>query len=184
MRFPLAKPPVIGLLVALCVALGYLLATIPNVELVTTSVFISGYLTGTISGIVIGGLAMGLYSMLNPYGMAPPPLFLAQILSYAIVGGAGGILGRGIHRIGLKHLILFGVCGLGFTILYALLTTFAYVLTAGNQEALFWGSLLRGIGFYVTHMITNTIFFLTVVPFVLNRLVRLGWDLRFREVHD
>jgi hypothetical protein len=180
MKFPLAKPPVIGLLVALCVALGYLLATIPNVELVTTSIFISGYLTGAVSGIVIGGLAMGLYSILNPYGMAPPPLFLAQILSYAIIGGVGGILGRWIHRIGWKQAFLFGACGFCFTVMYALLTTLAYVLTVGNQEVLFWGSLLRGIGFYVTHMITNTLFFLTVVPFILNRLTRLGWDSRLR----
>ncbi|HDQ45350.1 MAG TPA: ECF transporter S component [bacterium] len=185
MKSPHFNPPVIGLLAALCVALGHLLAAVPNIELLTTGVFISGYWTGMVSGIAVGGIAIGLYSMLNPYGMAPPPLFVAQILSYTIVGGVAGVLGRRIRRIGWKAALLFAACGLCFTVLYALLTTLAYVLTAGNHRVLFWGSLIQGLGFYVTHMITNTVFFFLLVPFILNRLDRLGWTSELRgSVHE
>jgi hypothetical protein len=102
-------------------------------------------------------------------------------VSFAIVGAAGGLMGRLIRRIRWTHSLLFGVWGLYLTVQYALLTTIAYVLTAGNREALFWGSIVQGLGFYVAHIVSNTVSFLFLVPFVLNRLERMEWVSRFRE---
>lgn len=174
-HFPVFKITIFGLFTALGVSLGYLLATIPNIELITTSVFISGFLTGPLPGSIIGAMTMGLYSLLNPYGMAPPPLFLAQVLCYTFIGFSAGLIAKKIKTINWKTALLFGFMGLFYTVLYAAITTMAYVLTAGNENVLIWGSLVQGLGFYVAHMISNTLFFVSILPVVLTRLIRLGW---------
>lgn len=174
-HFSISKITIFGLLIALGVSLGYLLAAIPNIELITTTVFISGFITGPLPGILIGAMTIGLYSLLNPYGIAPPPLFLAQVLCYAVIGFSAGHLSRHIRRINWKHSLLFGFLGLFFTVLYAVLTTLAYVLTAGNETVLIWGSLIQGLHFYAVHMVSNTLFFVFLIPVTLNRLGEIGW---------
>ena len=80
--------------VAITVVLGYVFAFIPNVELVTASIFLSGYLLGSKKGVLIGIVAEFLFSLLNPYGAANPPLLLAQLIAMAIVGYSGGLLAK------------------------------------------------------------------------------------------
>ena len=60
-----------SLLVATAVALGYALAAVPNVELMTVTVFIAGYLLGAGAGVLVGMAAIALYSTFNPLGAAP-----------------------------------------------------------------------------------------------------------------
>ena len=67
-----------GLLVALIVAAGYSLAGVPNVELVTLLVFVSGFLLGPRLGLAVGATSWGLYSLLNPMGAAVPPVLAVR----------------------------------------------------------------------------------------------------------
>jgi uncharacterized membrane protein len=46
-----------AIFIALIVGVGYALAFIPNVELVTALIFLAGVLMGWKSGIIIGGIA-------------------------------------------------------------------------------------------------------------------------------
>ncbi len=82
-----------AILVALSVALGFLLISVPNVELLTFSVFASGAVLGRWRGALVGALAMAVYSGINPYGsgLGFPPLYFAQILSASLTGLSGGL---------------------------------------------------------------------------------------------
>ena len=66
--------------------------TIPNFEVLTLVVFCSGVLLGVRDGMLTGAITMLVYSLLNPYGAAPPLITLSQVVGEAAAGGAGGVL--------------------------------------------------------------------------------------------
>ena len=79
-----------AVLVGVGVALGYALALVPNVELVSFVCVFSGALLGKFWGGVDGALIFGLYSLLAPFGMPPVPLFITQIICGACMGISAG----------------------------------------------------------------------------------------------
>lgn len=86
----------IALFASLTAALGFLLAPIPNVELVTFGLFVGGALLGARAGVAAALLAVGLYFGLNPYGssLAFPLLFLAQLTAGAVIALLGALHAR------------------------------------------------------------------------------------------
>jgi hypothetical protein len=74
---------------ALAVGICYL-EQIPWFELQSVVVFAAGYLLGARTGALVGGLAMGLYSLANPYGLAHPVVLASQVIGRAFVGLSGG----------------------------------------------------------------------------------------------
>ncbi|MGD1049199.1 MAG: hypothetical protein ABR899_10675, partial [Candidatus Krumholzibacteriaceae bacterium] len=82
-----------ALFIALSVALGFLLSEIPNVELMTLTVFVSGVFCGARLGGLVGGLSILFYSLLPPLGPAPAPLLAAPVLGYVVTRVAGGLAG-------------------------------------------------------------------------------------------
>ena len=66
--------------------------------------------------------------------------------------------------------MFMGFAGLLSTFVFASLTTMAFILFAGLSMKKLLGSLIYGLGFYITHMISNTIIFITIVPVLLSVL--------------
>jgi hypothetical protein len=58
----------------------------------TLVVFCGGVLLGIRDGILTGVVTMLVYSLLNPYGAAPPLITIAQVVGEAAAGAAGGAL--------------------------------------------------------------------------------------------
>ena len=165
-----------GIFIALGVSLGFALITIPNVELITATIFISGYLLGIKEGIVVGLLTEALYSLLNPLGMAAPPLFIAQVLSMGITGFTGGILAKQkSRRSGIVYYFQLGLTGFLTTTIFALLTTVSFVLFINFSLNKLVASFIYGLGFYIAHILTNTIIFFTLVPTIINIAGKTGW---------
>jgi energy-coupling factor transport system substrate-specific component len=172
-----------GLLVALTVAAGYSLAGLPNVELVTLLIFVSGFLLGPAAGPVVGAVSWGLFSVLNPMGTAVPTIVAAQVASGVVVGLAGALLGPAIlgmrrHWIGM---LLSGLTGLALTLLFQFAVNAAAFVTFADNQALraFWAFVAAGIAFTLTHLVWNTaVFMLTLRPLmsVLNKYrLELRW---------
>ena len=65
---------------AMAIAMGYSLMMIPNIELITVIIFLSGVTLNLWWGALVGLVAMGIYSGLNPLGsgLSFPPLFFAH----------------------------------------------------------------------------------------------------------
>jgi hypothetical protein len=78
---------------ATAVAAGYLLSAIPNVELVTAIIALTGLQLGWKAGAATGILATGIYHSLNAWGFPYPPVLIAQIIVQAANGLVFGILG-------------------------------------------------------------------------------------------
>ena len=157
-----------ALFTALSVALGFLLAAIPNVELMTLSVFMGGVFCGVRLGGVIGALSILFYSVLNPLGPAPPPLLVAQIAGFFVIGASGGIAGPRIRPERRRTIIATAFFGLALTLLYDALTTFAtaFIALGAGVEGMS-GIFLAGAGFIAWHVGINTaVFAAAVVPLI------------------
>jgi hypothetical protein len=163
-----------ALFTALSVSLGVLLAAVPNVELMTLTVFIGGACCGARLGAIVGVLSILFHSLLNPLGPAPPPLLAAQAVGFCVIGLAGGLAGPRLRQ-GRPGLVV-GSAVLGFmlTLFYDIITTLATAWIALGNGGFFkgvWGVFVAGAGFVAWHIAANTAIFAAAVAPLL-RAVR------------
>jgi hypothetical protein len=159
-----------SLFTALSAALGFLLAGIPNVELMTLTVFLSGVFCGVRLGAAVGALSILIHSLLNPLGPAAAPLLAAQVAGFAVIGGAGGIAAPRLAHPGARSALACASAGFALTLFYDVLTTLATAFialgTAGFARGL-RGIALAGVPFAAWHVGINTaVFAVGVVPIV------------------
>jgi hypothetical protein len=169
-KIPVAVLTRLSLFTALGVTLGFSLMSIPNVELVTATVFIAGVVSGIRGGAFVGAATEGLFSFLNPLGAPSPPLWFAQVAAMAVTGAAGGLFFKSRNPMNALMRARIGAAGFLCTLNFALLTTLAYALTVSFSFRQILASLIFGIWFYVVHLFSNTAVFLTIVPAVLKIL--------------
>ena len=170
------------LLIAATVALGYALAGIPNVELMTITVFISGYLLGAKLGAIVGAVSIAVYSVFNPMGssVGVPLLLVAQVVAFAVIGVAGSILGGVVAKLPrVGAIIVAGVTGLVLTSLYDALTNIGafYSITGEDAPTNLLKFIIGGIVFVVMHLVWNTALFAVALKPTLNVLARYRREL-------
>lgn len=162
-----------AMLTALSAAMGYAFMAVPNIELFTATVFISGFIAGPAYGSLIGALAELIYGTLNPFGASAMPLLIAQIISMSLVGFIGGLLrvNRWMRFSLGKKIIICALCGFFLTLIFDILTTLSFAVFIAQGDTTKIASIYAsGALFYVTHLIVNTAIFATVVPIILNRV--------------
>ncbi|MBD3367289.1 MAG: hypothetical protein GF405_03805 [Candidatus Eisenbacteria bacterium] len=176
--------------VGTAVALGFLLAPVPNVELVTFTIFAAGGVLGGGRGALVGALTAALYSGLNPAGsgVAIPTLFAAQVIAWALVGAAGGLteriylpLGRGAD--GLRT-ALSGGLGALLTLMYqgAVIVGLALAGMTIGGSGFAWATwrhdlaaaLTANAFFSLVHVVSNAILFAVLAPRIMPRLRAFG----------
>ena len=159
---------------ALAIGMGFSLMLVPNIELITVIVFISGLMLGCKWGALVGGTAIFIYSGLNPMGsgLSFPPLFFMQILGMVITGFTGGLFSRFFLEKETKvfSLITLGLLGFTCTFIYDFLTLISYPLSAGLGVSGMIAALVKGIGFTLLHEISNAIVFVVTIPKVIKYL--------------
>ncbi|MFH0778967.1 MAG: hypothetical protein V2A71_10155 [Candidatus Eisenbacteria bacterium] len=146
-----------GLLSSLTVALGFLLMAVPNVELMTLVVFVSGSLLGVRGGALVGACSMLIYSVVNPMGAAVPLVTAAQLVGMGMVGsvGAAGLRIRTAFRPRLARNVVFAAAGLALTFQYDFLTNLALGISVGAVGPV----LVAGILFSIVHLVSNALIF-------------------------
>lgn len=148
---------------ALLVALGLTGAyaeSIPNLESLTLVAFCSGVLLGVRDGVAVGGLTMLLFTLLNPYGPAPPWVMLAQVLGMALAGAAGAWFGRagGPRWPARRRAVVLSILAVVLTTIYDLMTNIASGLVFGQMRLV----LLAGIPFSLWHIGFNVALFAVI----------------------
>lgn len=157
----------VAVFVALTLASGYALLAVPNVELMTLSVFCAGVFLGTARGGLVGALAMLVFSTFNPYGVSPFPIALAQVVMMALVGWVGGMESRWLYaRIGragpgrpLVGLVALAVTGALLTVAYDLVTTLAMSALMAGSTSGFWALVVSGAALSTVHVASNGVIF-------------------------
>jgi len=91
------------------------------------------------------------------------------VISVSIAGVAGGFARRGeVLFLATKGgYLLLGIFGALITLLYDVLTTLSYPLTAGFSGIQIWGALLAGLGLSGLHVLSNGLIFAILVPQIL-----------------
>lgn len=149
----------IAVLAATAIGGNYALSGIPNIELSSVMVFLSGLLFGSLIGVSVGLISMGIYQLWNPWGAFIPPIGLAVIVCTMFIGLIGGILDQSLRTLKLSETKLYiipAAFGLILTLFYDFVTNFAYSLTFGIP---YFVTLISGLPFIIIHMVSNTLLF-------------------------
>lgn len=159
---------------ALAVGLGFSLLVIPNVELITVTIFTAGLTLGVIGGALVGGVAEFIFSATSPFGsgLIYPPLLIAQVLSMILIGACGGLL-RPIfykHQFSRRKIILLGITGFILTFIFDSSTTLSFIIMMGNELSQIIAMYITAIPFTLLHQISNAIVFTIAIPKIMKYL--------------
>jgi hypothetical protein len=146
---------------------GYLMMFVPNVEILTLFMFISGYVLGISKGVTSAIIASVLYFGLNPQGGMFPPLLIAQILGLSVAPIAGSFYFKTVKKISPSQFnrhLLIAVSAVTVTVLFDLLTNVAFPISTGMGFKGIISTLILGIPFSLMHISSNLLIFLFVTP--------------------
>jgi uncharacterized membrane protein len=168
---------------ALSIVLGYMLAYIPNIELITCMIFLSGFILGKRDGLIVGLLSSAIFVFFNPIGASPPPLLAYQLIHYSLLGLTGGLT-----RSFLKNktyfkpkedlyvfwvMLLFGILGAIITFFYDILSTLVGGFLVSFRFEYFLVTYLSGLIFTTVHLIANVLIFVLILPGMVQLLYKM-----------
>lgn len=168
---------------ALAIVLGYLLAYIPNIELFTLTIFLSGFILGKRDGMIVGLLSSLIFCFFNPFGASPLPLLAFQLTHYSITGLIGALTGNLLQKkisfesnddlYKLTVMIIFGVIGALITSSFQIFSSLVNVLSYFGTVDEFLPYFLTGIIFTAIHIIGNTLGFIFILPGLIQLIKKM-----------
>lgn len=168
---------------ALAIVLGYLLAYIPNIELFTLTIFLSGFILGKRDGMIIGFLSSVIFCFFNPLGASPLPLLAFQLTHYSITGLIGALAGDLLSKkisfesnddlYKLTVMIIFGVIGALITSSFQFFSSLVEVLSYFGTLDEYLPYFLTGLIFTVIHIIGNTLGFIFILPGLIQLIKKM-----------
>ena len=168
---------------ALSVVLGYMLIFLPNIELFTLMIFLSGFILGKRDGAAVGLMSSFIFVFFNPYGVSPLPLFAYQLAHYSLVGILGGLTHSYFRNKAyfkpeedlyvFRVILLFAIIGAVITIVYDILSTLIGAISIFGTLETFWATYIFGLPFTTIHLIGNTLGFIFILPGLIQLIYRL-----------
>jgi hypothetical protein len=156
-----------AVLVAVGVALGYLLVGVPNVEGISAVSFFAGYELGAGLGAAVGGLSIGMFSLFNPLGPALPQVVAGQVAGMVIIGASGHLWHMFARRRRFAEL-LAAALGVVLTLFYGVLADYGFAVSIGR-----WRDPLPviavGLPFSAIHIVSNGLIFAGLGAFLVRR---------------
>jgi LytS/YehU family sensor histidine kinase len=159
----------------LALGLGYLFAYIPNFELVSPTIFLSGVLFGLRTGTLVGILTYFTFGLLNPMGMSPLPLLITQVFVGTLLGLSGGLCYK--KKWNKAHIIL--PIGILITLLSDILTTSSGFIFFPTKKS-FLVYFILGLPFVIWHVFTQGI----IYGFVLTPTIQKIQKRRFYVINN
>ncbi|MFW9939910.1 MAG: hypothetical protein ACFFFT_02625 [Candidatus Thorarchaeota archaeon] len=159
---------------ALAIVLGYLLVYIPNIELFTLTIFLSGFILGKRDGMIVGFLSSLIFCFFNPIGASPLPLLAFQLTHYSLTGLLGALTNNFLNKRSFftfdedlyifPVMIIFGVLGTMITISFQLFSSLVDVLLYFGTIEEFLPYFITGFPFTIIHIVGNTLGFIFILP--------------------
>ncbi len=158
----------IGVFAALAFGLNSPFLAVPNVEVFSLTIFLSGLFMGKASGTAVAFVAGIIFVFFNPNGPQPIPLVgFVQIFGFMVFGFSGGLARPILLNVNeaVRAIWLMTLLGIVLTLCYDLLTNLAFAYLFGP----FWPALIGGLGFSLVHIICNAVIF-GLTGAVVNRI--------------
>ncbi|MEE9377964.1 MAG: hypothetical protein V3V33_08005, partial [Candidatus Lokiarchaeia archaeon] len=159
------------------------LAYIPNIELFTLMIFLSGFILGKRDGMIIGLLSSFIFCFFNPFGASPLPLLAFQLTHYSITGLIGALAGDLLSKkisfesnddlYKLTIMIIFGIIGALITVSFQIFSSLVDVLSYFGTIDEFVPYFLTGIIFTAIHIIGNTLGFIFILPGLIQLIKKM-----------
>lgn len=177
----------IGTFTALSIVLGYLLAEIPNIEVFTMMIFLSGFIMSKKEGAIIGLLSGFIFTTFNLLGTSIiiPQLFVYLLIHYSMTGALGGLAKDFLRKKEyfkptedlyiFRIMLLFGFLGAIITFIFDILSTYFFLssITVSITLDYFLASYLFSIVFTTVHLIENILGFIFLLPGLIQVITRL-----------
>ncbi|MBK7188215.1 MAG: ECF transporter S component [bacterium] len=169
------QPVLLGLFAGTAVGGGYLLAWLPNVEIMTVITAVAGVVLGPVLGFLCGAMAAAIYSIASPMGAAPPLLLLAQMLGMGLAGPVGHVAAGRVAgvagRVSRRAVARAAAGGLVATVLYDALTNLAGLLIFDLPLPVV---LVGAVPFFLVHAASNVAIFAVFLPVLAPRMAPLA----------
>lgn len=178
-RWPAHDVAAAGAVMGTMVALGYALAGVPNVEVVTLTAFIGGWWLGPVRGGLAASAGEFLFSTFNPMGPALPAVLVGQITGMALTAVTGGLLRahrarlvgrrpvpappRRAARDAAFSVPLFAAVGVLVTLAYDVLTNAGSAIAMGMTRQM-PHVIAAGVAFSILHVVSNAVVFGVLAP--------------------
>jgi uncharacterized membrane protein len=173
----------IGTFTALSIVLGYMMAYIPNLEVFSMMIFLSGFIMSKKEGAIIGLLSAFIFTFFNPFGPSPPPLFIYQLIHYSLIGILGGLTKDFLRNKEyfkptedlyiFRIMLLFGFLGAIITFIFDILSTLFGGFVVSITIDYFIATYLLGIVFTTIHLIGNILVFVFILPGLIQLITKL-----------
>lgn len=180
---PSFRIAITSIFTALAIVLGFMLVYLPNIELITLMIFLSGFIVGKIEGVLVGGLSSFIFCFFNPMGTSTFPLLIVQLIYYSSVGLIGALTKDLLkNRSFFKPmedlyvypvLIIFGIIAASLTIIYSIFAELAGYISIAGAGVPFSTYFLIGIPYTIIHVIGNLLGFVIILPGLIQLLCRL-----------
>ena len=177
------RTTLISTFTALSVVLGYMLVYLPNIELITLMIFLSGFILGKRDGAIVGFFSSFIFVFFNPYGVSPLPLFAYQIGHYCLVGFLGGMTSNYLNKKDFfkpeedlyvsRVLVIFAIIGAVITFVYDIFSTLIGAIAIFGTLETFWITYIIGLPFTTVHLIGNTLGFIFILPGLIQLLYKM-----------
>ncbi|MHA1256722.1 MAG: hypothetical protein ACTSO6_10785 [Promethearchaeota archaeon] len=168
---------------ALAIVLGYAMAYIPNIEVFTLMIFLSGFIMSKKEGAIIGLLSASIFTFFNPLGPSPPPLFIYQLIHYSLTGLSGGLtkdfmMNRKFFKpkedlYVFQVMVVFGFIGGILTFSFDIFSTLFGGFVVSTSLDYFIATYLFGIVFTTVHLIGNILIFVFLLPGLIQIILKL-----------
>jgi len=180
---PSFRVAITSVFTALSVILGYMLIFLPNIELFTMMIFLSGFIIGKKEGILVGAISSFIFCFFNPMGSSSLLLLSVQLIYYSSVGLIGGFTKDLLQNRKFFNpredlyvypiLIIFGGISVLLTSLYSLFADMAGYFSIAGSGVPFITYLMIGIPFIIIHIIGNLLGFVIILPGLIQLLYKL-----------
>ena len=164
------KIALISIMAAIGIGGSYALVGLPNIEILSLIIFVTGYLYGWKVGSIVGAVSEAIFAGFNPYGVAPIITYATLIISFTLIGFIGGILGRNNEEIKINswNMYKFAIIGGILTLFFDLITALSWIIVAPGAS--FYLTLIMQIPFTVVHVVSNLLLFGLVGIPVISRV--------------
>ncbi|MHA1798883.1 MAG: hypothetical protein ACTSVY_10605 [Candidatus Helarchaeota archaeon] len=160
----------ISILVAIGIGGSYALLGIPNVEILTFVIFLSGFLYGCRIGTIVGTISEAIFAGFNPYGVAPLVTYLALIIAFAVIGFFGGLMGNNTKDLEITswNIYKFATTGAVLTFFFDIFTALSWVIVTPGMSL--YLTLILQVPFTIIHVVSNMLLFGLVMIPVISRV--------------